>query len=113
MENYDRLKRIGTPSEKDWQKDDAYYRAKKKLDKLKGFYQHLTAYVVINLFLIFLIGFKSGGEFFSFGTFSTAFFWGIGLAFHALSVFLPRFVFTKNWEDRKIKEFMDRDRMDL
>ena len=113
MEKYDRLKRIGSPAESDWKKDDAFYRAKKRLDKLKGFYRHLAVYIVINLFLIFIIGFKSGEGFFSFATFSTAIFWGIGLMFHAMGVFLPGFFFSKGWEERKIKEYMDRDKMDL
>ena len=113
MEKYDRLKRLESPSKVDWKNDEAFYRAKKKLDKLKGFYRHLAVYVIINIFLIILIGVQSGGNFFNFGTFSTAFFWGIGLMFHAMSVFLPNLVFSKRWEDRKIKEYMDRDKMNF
>ena len=33
-------------------KEEAYLRAKKKLKKLKGFYWHLAAYIVVNIFLI-------------------------------------------------------------
>ena len=97
-----------------YEREEAYLRAKKKLDKLVGFYWHLAAYVVVNIFLIILIGVnQEEGEFFSFGTFATAIFWGIGLAFHFLGVFGPDFFFGKNWEDKKIKEFMDRDRRDM
>lgn len=90
-------------------KDEAYIRAKKRLDKLKGFYWHLVSYVVINIFLITLIGSNTNEGYFSFGSFSTAFFWGIGLFFHFLGVFGPGFLFGKNWEDRKIKELMDKE----
>ena len=98
-----------------YEREEAYIRAKKKLDKLVGFYWHLAAYVVVNLFLIILIGFNrdAGESFWSFPTFATAFFWGIGLAFHFLGVFGPNFMFGKDWEKKKIKEFMDKDREEM
>ncbi len=97
-----------------FEKEEAYIRAKKKLDKIIGFYWHLAVYVVINLFLIILIGTQQddGDSFWSFGTFATALFWGIGLAFHFLGVFGPDFLFGKNWEERKIKELMDKESQD-
>jgi len=91
-------------------KDEAYRRAKKKLDKLKGFYWHLASYIAVNIFLITVIAMNSNGNIWSLGTFSTAIFWGIGLGFHALGVFGPDLMFGKRWEDRKIKEYMERDR---
>ena len=95
-----------------YQREEAYLRAKKKLDKLVGFYWHLAVYIVINIFLILLIGLNrdDGESFWSFSTFATAIFWGIGLLFHFLGVFGPNFMFGKDWEKRKIKEFMDNDR---
>jgi hypothetical protein len=89
------------------------YRAKEQVKKLKEFYQHLTAYLIINIILIIIIGtsLEMGGEsFWHFSTFTVAFFWGIGLLFHAFGVFGLPFVFGKDWEQRKIKEFMEKDR---
>lgn len=94
----------------DFEREEAYIRAKKKLDKLVGFYWHLGVYLVINIFLIILIGVNSSGGFWQFGTFATPLFWGIGLIFHFLGVFGPDFMFGKDWEKRKIKEYMDKDR---
>ena len=91
-----------------WEKEEAYLRAQKKVKAIVGFYWHLASYVIVNLFLIILIT-SSGVRLFSFGTFSTAIFWGIGLAFHFMGVFGPSFFFGKNWEERKIKEIMDKD----
>lgn len=93
-----------------YRKEEAYIRAKKKLDKLVGFYWHLAVYIVVNLFLIILIGSNSSEGFWHFGTFATPFFWGIGLFFHFLGVFGPGLMFGKNWEERKIQEYMDKDR---
>ncbi|MCO4820550.1 MAG: 2TM domain-containing protein [Flavobacteriaceae bacterium] len=94
----------------DYKKEEAYLRAKKKLDKLIGFYWHLAVYIVINTFLIILITTNSDQGFWNFGTFATPFFWGIGLLFHFLGVFGPDFVFGKNWEEKKMKEYMEKDK---
>lgn len=92
-----------------FKKEDAYIRAEKRLKELKGFYWHAFWYVAVNVFLIGMIA-VNGGDIFHYGTFSTAFFWGIGLGFHALSVFGKNLMFSKNWEERKIKDFMDKDK---
>ena len=92
----------------DYRKEEAYIRAKKKVESLLGFYWHLAVYIVVNLFLIILIGVNAG--FGGFGPYATAVFWGIGLFFHFFGVFGPDFFFGKNWEKRKMKEFMDEER---
>jgi hypothetical protein len=96
----------------DFRREEAYMRAKKKVDALIGFYWHLAVYIVVNAFLILLIGFNSGSGFRGFGPYATALFWGIGLLFHFLGVFGPDFIFGKDWEQRKIKEFMDKEHKD-
>lgn len=91
-----------------FEREEAYLRAQKKVKSLIGFYWHFASYVIVNIFIISMIVIN-GGEFWSFGTFATAFFWGIGLFFHFLGVYGPDFFFGKNWEERKIKEMMDKD----
>ncbi|WP_040278150.1 2TM domain-containing protein [Psychroserpens damuponensis] len=95
-------------SQKAWEKEEAYLRAQKKVKAIMGFYWHLASYVIVNIFLIILIT-SNGVKFFSFGTFSTAFFWGIGIFFHFLGVFGSDFFLGKQWEQKKIKEIMDKD----
>lgn len=99
-------------SEQRFREEDAYLRAKKKLEKLVGFYWHLAVYIVVNMFIIIMVVVNTdpGESIWQFGTFATAFFWGIGLLFHFLGVFGPGFLFGKNWEERKIKEFMEKDK---
>lgn len=89
-----------------------YERAKKKVKSLSGFYRHLGVYLIVNAVLITLKAVKldPGESFWTFNTFSTAFFWGIGLAFHAFGVFYNAVFFGKDWEDRKIREMMDKDK---
>jgi len=69
-------------------------RARKRIKEIKGFYVHLTVYVLVNLFIsIFSIimitseGIPLKEALFNFGVTSTWFFWGIGLFFHGLKVF--------------------------
>ena len=45
--------------------------------------------------------------FFDLSTFILWLLWGIGLALHAFSVFGLPFLLGKNWEEEKIKSFMD------
>ncbi|MFC4721228.1 2TM domain-containing protein [Geojedonia litorea] len=93
----------------EYRKEDAYLRAQKRLKELKGFYGHAFWYVIVNLFIIIMVAFNSRGNIWHFGTFSTAFFWGIGLGFHALSVFGRNFFFSKSWEDKKIREYLEKE----
>lgn len=112
MKNYKNVDGSDDNAQINFNKEEAYIRAKKKLDSLKGFYWHLASYIAVNGFIIITIwmNLDEGETIFQFGTFATAIFWGIGLLFHFLGVFGPDFFFGKNWEDRKIKELMDKDK---
>jgi hypothetical protein len=88
---------------------EAYEMAVKRVKKLKGFYTHLLVYVIINIFIYVVNVRGSHGDYFALQNFTTAFFWGIGLLAHATSVFVPEIVFGKNWEERKIREFMEKE----
>ncbi len=48
-------------------------------------------------------------SYFQIENFFTAFFWGIGLLSHALSVFGPNLFLGKDWEDKKIKQLMEKE----
>lgn len=87
-----------------------YQQALKRVKKIKGFYSHLMIYIVINTMLIVVSSNNSSENFWRWQTFNTVLFWGIGLAAHGLSVFLPSFMMGKDWEERKIKELMEKER---
>lgn len=94
-----------------------YIRAKKRVKDIKGFYVHLMVYIVINIMIsgIIIYGLMVSGNTFleaitNFGTYSTVLFWGIGLFFHWLGVFgFKSFGLGKDWEERKIKELMEKE----
>ena len=80
--------------------------AQKKVKRIKGFYIHALVYVCVNLLIIFGNMYESGTNFFFYDTFATAFFWGIGLLAHGLSVFGADWIFGNGWEERKIQEYL-------
>lgn len=95
--------------------EQKYIRAKKKVKAIKGFYVHLTVYLIVNAFLILSRSFSDGGfeDLWEWQTYNTAIFWGIGLVFHAFNVFGMGFLLGKDWEERKIKEYMDNDKREF
>ena len=89
-----------------------YQEALKRVKKIKGFYSHAVVYVIINIMIVIINvqDLDKGESYFQFKNFMTAFFWGLGLLAHGLSVFLPDFIMGQNWEERKIKEFMEKEK---
>ena len=89
-----------------------YQEALKRVKKIKGFYTHAIVYVFVNIMIVFLNvkNLDPGESYFQFKNFMTAFFWGIGLLAHGLSVFVPNWIMGQNWEERKIKEFMEKEK---
>ena len=85
----------------------AYQEAKKKVDSIKGFYSHFLVYLIVNSFIVTTIMWNTNIDVLSFAALSTPFFWGIGLVSHAFGVFGETLFFSKDWENRKIKELMD------
>ena len=81
-----------------------YLKAKERVEALRGFYIHLTVYVIVNLGL-FIINMMTSPE--------TLWFiwplmgWGIAVALHALRVFVERP--GSSWEEKKIAELMQEE----
>ena len=99
----------------------SYARAQKRVDDIKKFYRHLQVYIIINVLLLLLkaniMSLGRGGNFtdlhfehwLDLNVYGTAIVWGVGLLIHGLYVFQYKFKFFKNWEQRKINEFMNQE----
>lgn len=87
--------------------NDQYLRARNHVDQLKEFYYSLLSYCLVIPFLAF-INYKTfwGVQWFWFPMFG----WGIGLCIQAYRVFVNNGIFGRNWEKRKMEEFMQNDR---
>lgn len=97
-------------------KERAFLNAKRRVDKLRGFYTHLAVYLVVN---IVVSAFKiirniKNGESFEEAIFDLSFsgiwlLWGVGLTIHAFTVFVLPLLIGHNWEEEKIKKFMEEE----
>lgn len=92
------------------EEEEKLYRAQKKVKKMKGFYAHLAVYIIINLMLAIMSGMHGGIRGFFEPIKTTGLFWGIGVFFHWYGVFGKDLIFGRNWEERKIRELMDKDK---
>jgi hypothetical protein len=86
---------------------ERYQRAKKQVEEIRGFYGNLVAYIVVNLFLLY-INLKYSPEYLWF--FWPMLGWGFGLFFHAMKAFNYTPFLGKDWEQKKLKEFMEKDK---
>ena len=66
--------------------EQIYKQAKKRVEAKKGFYIHLTVYILVNILLVLIWAFAAGGGFpwfiYPLGG------WGIGILFNFLGVFV-------------------------
>ena len=101
---------------------DKLEAAKKRVDEIKGFYYHLTVYLIVNIVLLifrtpivlfFVDSNETPGEGFlewvDLNILLTPILWGIALFIHFAVVFGLKPGFIKNWEKRKLEQFLNED----
>jgi hypothetical protein len=85
--------------------DKRYENAKIRVKRIKEFYIHFAIYLLLVPFFIFL-NFRTTG-------FPWAIFpilgWGLGVLGHASEAFNYNPILGRNWEDKKIRELMEKD----
>jgi hypothetical protein len=84
--------------------EQEYRRARHAVRAIRGFYVHLVVFVLVMAYL-FIINVTTGGGWWVQWPF---FGWGLALAIHAATVFGLGGWLGPDWEDRKIKEIMDK-----
>ena len=93
-------------------------KAERKVKELKGFYFHLFLYLTVNLaWLLILFSLDEMSSYsqygfwgMGYGHISMAVVWGIALLIHGVLVFGKNMSFSKKWEDRKIKELLNKEK---
>src|ERR1700730_1166705 len=86
---------------------EAYQRARRRVGQIRGFYSNLFSYVVIVAFLA-VVNLLTDRTYLWFLWVAAG--WGVAVAFHAYATFASRGLFGREWEERKIREIMDRER---
>ena len=84
-------------------KNDSYERAHKRVKKIKSFYANLISYCIVIPFLVIFNLITSPNHLWFYLPMLG---WGIGIVAHGMTVF----AIGKNWEDRKIKELMEKEK---
>ena len=85
--------------------DPRYEEARRHVQDVRGFYAHLTVYVLVNAGLFALNMLWSPARiWFAWATFG----WGIGLVAHGVSVFALGGWLGAEWEERKIRKYLER-----
>lgn len=87
--------------------DDRYKRAKERVEEIRGFYVHLFVYIIVNFGLFMINIITAPGAFWFYWPLIG---WGIGLFIHGFSVFGTQSLFGRDWEEKKIKEIMEKDK---
>ncbi|SNR32561.1 2TM domain-containing protein [Lutibacter flavus] len=83
-----------------------YIRAVERVEEIKGFYSSLIAYCIVIPFLIYInLKYVPQFHWFWFPIMG----WGIGLIFQAFKAFAYNPFLGRDWEERKIKEYMNED----
>ncbi|MBG6111122.1 hypothetical protein IWX84_002006 [Flavobacterium sp. CG_9.10] len=89
------------------QDEERYFKAKKRMEEIKGFYGNLTTYLAVNTGLLVINLLTSPNHLWFFWP---LIFWGIGVVIHGMKVFNYMPFIGQDWEEKKIKEFMDKEK---
>jgi sensor histidine kinase YesM len=85
-----------------YNENTAYYRAKKRVEQLRGFYGNLISYCCVIPLLVFInLTYSPQFQWFWFSAAG----WGFGILMHAFKVF----GYSTNWEERKIQEILNKE----
>lgn len=93
------------PSQQEFLEVKRYQKARDRVEKIKSFYGNLTAYFLVIPFLAWL-NYRTTS--FPWALFP-AFGWGFGLLMHGLEAYGYNPLWGKRWEERKIRELMEKD----
>jgi hypothetical protein len=92
------------------QEEIKYQEAQKQVKKIKSFYIHLLVFILVNTYVVIKKTQNIGPDDTLIDAFKTPFFWGIGLIFHGFKTFDVLPFFGRDWEERKVKEMMDKEK---
>ncbi len=87
-----------------------YKRAKKKAKDIRGFYFNLSAYcIVIPILIVVNLNVMPEFQWFWFSMLG----WGVGVLAHAMEVFGWHPFLGKDWEERKLQQFIEEEKQKM
>lgn len=100
-------KQISSTELSDDNQENSYYKAQKRVEDIKGFYGNLGSYIIVIIGLA-ILNLATAPQYLWF--FFPAIGWGIGVLVHGLSVFNYMPFLSSDWEAKKIKQLMDKEK---
>ena len=92
-------------TQEDFIEDKRYQKAKERVENIKGFYGNLIAYCIVIPCLAFLNYKTTSFPWIIFPVVG----WGFGLLTHGMEAFGYHPIWGKRWEERKLRELMEKD----
>jgi hypothetical protein len=91
------------------EEEKLYKEARKRVRRRKSYYSAIISYFAVGTFLTFLNWYTQRDEdTIHWWVIWVWFGWGIGMFFYTISFFKSGVVFGQDWEDRKIKEEIEK-----
>lgn len=92
---------------------DAFLKAQKKVYNLKIFYIHLVGYLILAALLGYNLYIMSGPykDFFFWFDIIVLVVWTVFISIHGWHVFKGKIIFKKDWETRKIRAFLEKEKI--
>ncbi len=88
------------------EQDERYREARSRVNELRSFYRNLLTYLMINVVIVIINLVTSPDRLWFYWV---TIFWGIGLLFHAMTVFLGKGrLLGREWEEKQINKIMAR-----
>jgi len=88
--------------------EKTHRRAQKRVKKIKAFYSHLVTFILINCGFVALNLLTSPKYLWFFWPMLG---WGIGVVCHGISVFNFNPFFNNDWEQKKLKQFIEEEKI--
>lgn len=93
--------------EPDYTEAKRYHQAQKKVKGIREFYEHLMIFILVSIILI-VINLMTSPEYLWFVWCLMG--WGIGVVVHGLKAFGVSPFFNTEWEERKIREILEKEK---
>ncbi len=89
-----------------YEEAERYCQAQKRVKEIREFYEHLTGFLICNpIVMVVNLMISPGYLWFLWCVFG----WGFAIVMHGLKVFRVSPVFNKDWEERKIREILEKE----
>ena len=85
---------------------ERYFKARKRVEEIKGFYGNLKGYIVVNI-IILIVNLSTSPDHLWF--YWPLLCWGILIVIRGMKVFNYMPFLRKDWEKRKIQEILDKE----